>query len=431
MTSEEESYLMKVYPTTSIDNQAPIIYEFDIDDSHYADLNNCFQVVTFRIMKADRTTAIPAPAPAEGQAAGIDGEDQKVAPINYFGNTLFENVELYLNGNLMESCNNLYPYKAFLQTFLSMGEDVKNNQLALCGYHSDTGDIDSDAIRTAMNGNCANTGLKNRYKLSKYSQSFTSLAPLHLDFCAQKRYLQNRTNVKIRLSRVSPQFGLIAASENKGFTWVTTSAHLLVRMVKPRDSLRLAVEQALQTETIKYPLKTTEMRYFTFPGNSTTLNEPSLYTGHLPVRLCLALVESSALDGHYKKSPFNFKPFSVSEIDVRVNGKSVTNDPIKIDFDNNDYVLPYFWMFRNTGGLFTNEPIINYGQYKKGYFIYVFDLTQDNEHGINEFHQPRSGVISLDIRLSEAPDVPLALVGMFEKEMIAVCDEHRNYKLLG
>jgi len=427
MTSEDESYMMKVYPTTSIDNQAPIIYEFDIDDNHYADLNNCFHFVSFKIMQEDRTTDIDEPG-----GNNQDGDDQKVAPINYYGNTLFENVELYLNGNLIESSNNLYPYKAFLQTFLSMGQDAKENQLALCGYFPDTGDIDTNAIRASMNAvNCANKGLKNRYLLTRYSKAFAALSPLHLDFCAQKRYIQNRTNVKIRLSRVSPQFGLIANAGDKNFSWITNTAYLLVRMVKPRDSLRLAVEQALQSETVKYPLKTTEMRYFTFPGNGTTLNEPSLYTGHLPVRLCLALVEAAALDGDYQKSPFNFKPFNVTDIDVRVNGKSLTNDPIKVDLRNNDHVLPYFWMFRNTGGLFTNEPIIDYLQYKKGHFIYVFDLTQDNEHGLHEFHQPRSGVISVDIRLRTAPNTPLALVGMFEREMIATCDEHRTYKLLG
>jgi len=428
MTSESESYMMKVYPTTSIDNQAPIIYEFDIDDNHYADLNNCFHFISLRIMKGDRTTAITAPAGANA----ADTNDHKVAPINYYGNTLFENVELYLNGNLIETSNNLYPYKAFLQTFLSMGVDAKNNQLALCGYFPDTGKIDADNIRTAMNSdNCGNAGLKDRFNLSKYSKVFTALCPLHLDLCAQKRYLQNRTNVKIRMSRVSPEFGLIANAGDKNFSWVTNAAYLLVRMVKPRDSLRLAVEQALQTQTVKYPLKTTEMRYFTFPGNGTTLNEPSLYSGHLPVRLCLGLVDADALDGNYKKSPLNFKSFKVSEIDVRVNGKSLTNDPLKIDLTNNDCVLPYFWMFKNTGGLFTNEPIISYDQYQKGHFVYLFDLTQDNEHDAAEFHPPRSGVISVDIRLSEAPNSPVALVAMFEREMIISCDEHRVYKIAG
>ena len=63
--TEEESYYMKIHPTSSIDNNAPLIYEFDIDDSHYADLSSCFHYLKYRIMQGDRTTAIAAPADGE------------------------------------------------------------------------------------------------------------------------------------------------------------------------------------------------------------------------------------------------------------------------------------------------------------------------------------------------------------------------------
>lgn len=431
MLSEEESYYMKVFPVTSIDNQAPIIYEFDVDDGHYADLNNCFHYVRLRLMKGDRTSEIEENRDAN-DAVIADGDEQKVAPINYFGNTLFENIELYLNGELIESGNNLYPYKSFMQTFLSYGSETKDNQLALSGYYPDTGDIDTDAIRTAMSADaCANKGLRKRYALSRLSQPFASIAPLHLDFCTQKKYLQNRTRVKIRLSRVDAKFGLISSAANPSFSYVIQQAYLLVRMIRPRESLRLAVEDAISTTEAKYPLKRCEMRFYTFAGNSNTLNEPNLYSGHLPTRIALGLVETRALDGDWQKSPFNFKPFDVKEIDLKLNGKSVTNDPVRIDLDNNDYALPYFWMFKSTGGLLANESVIDYQQYKKGHFLYVFDLTEDGDHGLDHFHQPRSGVVSLDIRIGTIPNISVALVAMFEREMMVFCDRDRNYRIAG
>ena len=423
--SEEESYMMKVHPTSSISNNAPLVYEFDIDDGHYADLSKCYHYVRYQILKADGT---PIP---EVQAAQI-GDPQKVAPINYYSNTMFQNVELHLNGELVETSNNLYPYKSYLQTFLSHAKECKEMQLAMGGFHQDRGEVDGDEIRTAMAAaNCRNSGLHTRFELSKFSHPFTTLWPLHLDFCTQNRYVLNRSNVKIRLTRVSDKFGLIANAHNQGFTVSIQEAYLLVRMVKPSDSMRVAVEQALQTSEVKYPMKKCEMRFFTFAGTSNTLCEPTLYSGHLPTRIALGLVETEALDGNYKKSPFNFKPFDVTEIDVKVNGKSVTNDPLKINLENNDYMLPYFWLYESTGGLFDNESIVSYKNYKEGNFIYVFDLTEDGEHGLDHFHRPKSGVISVDIRVRDPPGVPVSLVAMFEREIILTCNEERNYKMMG
>lgn len=420
--SEEESYLMKIHPTSSTDNNAPLIYEFDVDDAHYADLSKCFHYTRYRLLKDN--AAIPEANPVT--------DDEKVAPINYYGNTLFQNAELYLNGELVETSNNLYPYKSYMQTFLSYGIDTKGHQLALAGYYADTGDVDTDAIRGAMSAAaCANNGLQKRFELSKFSKPFTSLCPLHLDFCTQNRYVQNRTHIKIRLTRVDPRFGLIANAGDKNFSYSIQQAYLLVRMVKPRESLRLAVEQALSTSTIKYPLKRCEMRFFTFAGNSNTISEPSLYTGHLPTRVAFVLVDTEAMDGNWKKSPFKFKPFSVNEVDLKINGKSVTTDPIKINLTDDDYVLPYFWLYRSTGGLYDNEALVTYEQYKKGNFLYVFDLTEDGEHGLDHFHQPKSGVLSLDMRITTPPNSSVALVAMFERELMIMCDKDRTYKVVG
>lgn len=425
-TSEEESYFMKIHTATSTQNEAPLIYEFDVDDGHYADLSQCTHYIRFRIMKGDRITPIPAIV-----AGAVAGDEHKVAPINYFGNTLFANAELYLNNELLETSNNLYPYKAIIQTFLSYGKEVKNTQLAISGYYEDTGAIDTDAIRGGMaTAACANSGLRKRYLLSHTSTPFATLSPLHFDFCGQPKYIQNRTQVKIRLTRVRPQFGLMANADDQDFSVIIQDSYLLVRMVRPRESLRLAVEQALETNLVKYPMKQCEMRFFTNSGTSNTITEPNLYSGHLPTRVALGLVTTSSLDGNLKASPFSFQHFNVSEIDLKVNGKSVTTDPLKIDLTHDDYILPYSMMFRNTGGILNNEAIISYSQYKTGHFLYIFDLTEDNDHDMDHFHHPRTGVISLDIRVTAPPGFPVSIVAMFEKEVIVTCDKDRTYNII-
>lgn len=427
-TSEEGSYLMKVSPVSSIQGNVNILYEFKVDAGQYADMHNCFHFLTVKIVKEDGTD-ITAPAAADAQL----GDDHKVAFTNNIASSVFKDCELTLNGKLIESCNNMYAHKAFLQTFLSTGKDIKDNQLAIAGYHSDTGDVDSaDNLNTMHQTACLNKGLKERFDIGKFSKPVHLIAPVFLDFCGQKRYLQNSTKAMIKFTLSDPNFALLAKSDAKGFKFIITEAYLLVRIVKPTSSLRLAVEETLEISPAKYPMKTYDMRYFTFAGQSTTISESRISSGQLPGRIIFGLVSADGYGGDYKKSPLKFEDFKVSEVSLRVGGVCVTNDPIRVDMANNNYLQPFFWMFRSTGGLFSNnEPIVNYGEFKQGHFIYVLDLLQDSQEGSEEFHPPKDGVISLDIRLTEAPGHPVTLVVMLEREAILTCDNRRQYTLLG
>lgn len=422
--SEESSYFMKIHPTSSSQNDAPLVYNFSVDENCYADLSQSYHYVRFKIMKADRTSTI-----GKTGADNTYAENEKVAPINYYGNTLFSNVELYLNNNLIENSNNLYAYKAYIQAFLSNSTDVKNNQMGVSGYYEDSGDVHTEATRRSMmNEDCANKGLARRFALSKESTPFTSLSPIHLDFCGQNRYLMNKTDVKIRFTRAKPEFALISGT-NGEYSIVINESYLLIRMVKPRESLRLAVEESLQNNLALYPMKKSEMRFYTNAGNSQSISEPNLYTGHLPTRVAIALVKTSSLDGTVTESPFYFEHFNVTDMDFKISGKTLTTDPLKIDLTHDDYVLPYSLLYRNTGGLFENDSIISYKQYKNGFFIYVFDLTEDNDNTSSHMHQPQTGTISLDIRVNTPPGVPVSIVAVFEHETVLTCDKDRVFEL--
>ena len=423
--SEEESHFIKISPNTSLDNEAPIIYDFDTDYSKYADLSQMFHFVQMKIVKSNNQDLGDVPA------AGA-GDDHKVAPCCNFSSSFFENVELYLNGTLIESSNNLYPYKSYLQTLLSYDTQIKKTQLQAAGLYDDDGaNQDSDNVRNTMNADaCTNKNLKKRYELSKASKSFVSLSPIHLDICTQGKYIQNKTNIKIRFTRAHPKFALIANNDTKNFKYVIERAFIMVRIVKPRESLRYAIEKGLDIFDAKYALKSCSLRFFTFPQNTTILNEPNLYSGPMPTRICLGLVESKAQAGHYKKSPFNFQPFKVQEIDIRKNGQSLTSDPLKIDMDKNDYLQPYFHLQNSIGGFLSSDTsIIPYEQFKNGKFIYVFDLTSDYEHSLEQFHQPEIGNLSIEIRLAGQHDEGLTLIVMLEHETILTCNKDRQYSI--
>lgn len=425
LMSEESSHYLRVYPINSISSVSPIIYEFESDFSTLISPVDIYHVTTFKIVKSDNSDIAPEAADAD------DTDTQKCGPANLYGSSFFNGLDVYLSGNLIESSNNMYGYKSIIQTILSNDKQTKDTQLALSGFFNDTGEIDTNGIRSTMDkATCGNTGLHKRYQLTKYSKSFTSVSHLHADICQQGRYLIPGTSCRIKLTRASPKFCLIANSAAKNFNYVITKAYLLVKLVRPRESLRLAIENSLQLTPAQYPIKRTEVRHFNFSGNSSVITEANLFTGKLPTRVALALVETSAFEGSYKLSPFKFSAFKTTEIDLRCNGLSVTTEPLRIDLDNNDHVLPYLFLYKSTGGLLTNESIMTYEEYLNGNFIFLYDLTADGEHDQLKMHTVSTGSLSLDLRASEAPGKPITLVVLLEFESLLTCDKEHQFQVL-
>ena len=61
--------------------------------------------------------------------------DTDVGPVNLFLHSLFSQVDISLNGTLITSSTNTYPYRAMLETLLSYGRDAKKSQLTSALYY--------------------------------------------------------------------------------------------------------------------------------------------------------------------------------------------------------------------------------------------------------------------------------------------------------
>ena len=84
------------------------------------------------------------------------------APVNLFLHSLFSQVDIQLNGSVITSSTNTYPYLAILETLLSYGEDAKKTQLKSALYYKDAaGQMDTLAL-TAGDGVIPNEGLVKR-----------------------------------------------------------------------------------------------------------------------------------------------------------------------------------------------------------------------------------------------------------------------------
>ena len=101
--------------------------EFHINsDEEYIDLGRTVLYVKAKIVKKDKSNL---------------GDDTKVGPVNLWLHSLFFQIDIQLNGKLVTSSINTYPYKAYLETLLSYWSDAKESQLSSELWYLDNGDM--------------------------------------------------------------------------------------------------------------------------------------------------------------------------------------------------------------------------------------------------------------------------------------------------
>ena len=108
-TSVQQAGWVEYQPLTSILGNAPI--EFDVIGSgeDYIDVANVLLYVRAKI--------------TQNNNANLDA-DSISAPVNLLLHGMFSQVDVTLNGTLISSSTNTYPYRSMLETLLIDGEDA-------------------------------------------------------------------------------------------------------------------------------------------------------------------------------------------------------------------------------------------------------------------------------------------------------------------
>ncbi len=239
-------------------------------------------------------------------------------------------------------------------------------ELQLALFHKDT-----EFGTTA--GNTGYATRSNRFSESKQVELF---APIHCQLFNTGRYLLRDTKIEVELHRNSNKFILMAPNANKEYTCKVIDVSWHVWKVDLQESANLAIDQRLQKDTAKYPIRRVSMINTELNTKGRIVSVNNLFNGDLPRRLILGLVPSKNFAGSIDTNPFNFKHYNVNTIELRVGGKEIK--PLKIDFQNNNYGLAYLYLINGIGNGGADRGIdISYSEYKKGNTLFVFDLTPD------------------------------------------------------
>ena len=158
-----------------------------------------------------------------------------------------------------------------------------------------------------------------------------------------------------------------------------------------------------------------------------------LYQGAVPSRLILAMVKSQAYSGSYKHNPFNFIHAECSSVGVFLNDESVPAQPLRLNFDNDNYMSGYYSLFTtlNKDGQDTGNNI-DRDDYPQGYTLFAFEVlpsTSTDSGSLEQFPLIRRGNLKVQLTFKEQTEehVTLLAVGKFP-DMLQI-DSSRNVML--
>ena len=358
-TSMERSNQCVYHPISSLTDSGPIEFNVSGSSDEYIDIGRTMLYIKLQVTQKNSNDLI---------------DTAKVAPVNLLFPSLFSQIDIKLKDTLITPSAHTYPYKAYLETLLSYGNDAKESQLSSELWNTDVGDF--NAVDPYAEGN-DNTGMKNRAYYIAKSKTLELMGRPHCDLFLQDRYLINGVDMYVKLIRSNETFHLMSIDDNVATKILDARLH--VRKVKIHLTIALQHSKLLDTgTTVKYPIRRSVVSSFTIPKGSLSFNKENVVTGQMPRRIVIGFVRNAAFNGSFKINPFNFEHFQLDYLSLNVGSQIFPSHPLKPDFENDECIRSYMTLFEGTGMLNDNRGHgVTREQFRKGYTLYAFDMTPD------------------------------------------------------
>ena len=406
-TSIESSGYVEYNPISAIADGTPIEFHIGGAGQDYIDLANSQLFVRASIVMAEGTPI----------------NDQPVAPVNLFLHSLFTEVDLKLNDTLVTSTNNTYPYRAYLETLLTYGPGAKESQLSCALFYKDAAFHMAEAIPRAEN--VRNMGLVQRH--GHINEGMDMVGRINADLFFQDKYLPSDIGLRLRLVRSKSSFALMSSANAATFGVKIRECKFYVRKVRLSPSVFLAHAKAMEVGNAKYPIRPVVCKTFTIPTGNLDFSQENLFSGQLPTRLVLTCVDNDTFNGSYRKNPFNFKHYSLTQLKVYLDGQQQHHVlPIETNYNENKYIMAYSTLFSGTGKLNRDEGNqVTRRDFPGGYAIYAFDLTPDLAEP-DHFNLIKDVSVRIDMKFANALPNTINVIAYAEFENVIEIDRSRN-----
>ena len=288
-TSVENVFYEKIQPISQISTSSVIEFVVSPQNSlTYIDLRNSYMSVKTRLRHRDGRMV------SSGEYCG---------PVNLLIHSLFEQVDVTLQGRHIIPPSTHYPYKAMFEVMTKYGNDSKSSQLSTQGWVRDTPfHVDDDDIKTG-----SNEGLKERSKQYEDSKLVHLISDIHHDLFKLDKYLLNQIAITMKFYGSKPEFYLVTDAIQPDFVADIEDMTIYVRKEQVNPAIVYAHSMALQKSSAKYLFNKREVRMTAISQGHVSFSYDNICVDRLANKVVIGFVNSSSVVGSYNSSPLIFK----------------------------------------------------------------------------------------------------------------------------
>lgn len=287
-------------------------------------------------------------------ANGKDVEANKVKLCRLFPSAIFKQVDMFLNSTLVTSSSSMYPYLSYMSALLSYPTEVKKHQMQVLEYF--------DGAEVPKGG-----------QLEAYTK-------VNLPLMNQDRLLPNNIDVLLRFTRSRDDFVLqkTTATDTEKYAIKIEHMSLFVRKIKPSATVLLEHSRSLTRGNVVFPITRIFSKYFTLQQGSRTFDINNIVQGQLPSRVIIGLVSSDSFSGSYDNDCFTFAPNDLTQINLVVNGKSIPQKPIDMDFNKGKFRRAYHNLINTLQGTCSDTQSLGLSEseYKTRSCLFAFAISK-------------------------------------------------------
>ena len=329
-------------------------------------------------------------------------------------------MDVILGGKLISSATNTYAHRSILEVLLNYDKEASESQLGCGRFCKDTAgqmeemDISADPV--------LNTGRGTRSEWTKTSKTVELQGRIHSDLFNQEKLILNGVDLTVKLHCHKPAFCLLSADIAPAYKIIIVDAILYVKKIELTPSVSNAINSVLNAQDA---ITRTTPKVFTVPRGQQSQHIDNAFLGEIPKRIAVCMMDNDSYNGNYKKNPFNFKQYYLTQMGISVNGEEVPFKPLKLNFDEKLFVTAYNTLFSGTEKLHGNSgSIIKREDYSEGYTIIVADLTPF-EIGDN-FDLKAEGTLSINLVFKSPLAATINVLVYAEYDNVIEIDSNRN-----
>lgn len=403
-----------------------VLFSYPNVGTDYIDLARTHLYVKLKIVEEDSLNAF----------AESTEKTDFATPIDLIMHSMWENVVIKMNGQIVSSSNNTYAYKAFIEHLLSSGEENKKFQGSFIGSNQDTRYFD----QTAPDVQPINQGLQKRRKLfHKVVSGATNVAPLvrgnvssveycgklFADVCNQERYLVNEVALEISLLPNKDAFRLMVHGNKKARLHIE-DIKLHICHVALQPPVKMQIDKILSphepgpTLPALYPMGRVTVTPVQIPKDSFQMVKTDLWQGEIPSRIVVGLVASEAFEGNYQKNPFYFNHYNMSSISFKLGNEDVPSEALTLNIGESDYLLGLISLYQvATKHVSDAEISVDRNTYREGLTLFGFTIDPSAQEDAGQRALPRRDLATIMLKFREATphDITAIIYATFHDEI--------------